>query len=274
MINTSMALRRHKNQNPGTKKTTRLQVLSIAALLCCLLSVNIMYAQCPPDDGNGTWQTGPGNQPEDPKSPWNTAVLFAPSTVKYTYCYRCNTETGLLEIYINSVQVAPNPVYDQDQYGDNDMPHWIHNVQEELASRILSNMDGLLDDLSCGLPDNIPHCGEVAEDGSDVAPVLITVGVATCIGEIEAFDPFLGTDVRYAFPCQSGGTCKKVYSACWQEEEPGEDHNGDGKFEGYFNYITSTTEYDGFDCPDKCTVIGEDGFPHEATSTYRMCGGE
>jgi hypothetical protein len=168
-------------------------------------------------------------------------------------------------------------VYDQDQYGDNDMPQWINTAQEDLAARILGEGNDLYElFLSCFTPDNAPPCGEVAEDGSEiVAPVLITVGVATCIGEIEAFDPFLGTDVRYAFPCQSGGTCKKVYSACWQDMsncfEPDPDTPGEMKQCDPALSITSTTEYDGFDCPDKCMVIGEDGLPHEATITYRLC---
>jgi hypothetical protein len=280
--------------------------LFMAAFLCCLLSLTTLYAQCPPDDGNGAWhssneldgkRTTNENGQEVPVTTggWRSVSPLGPSSVMYTFCFRCNAETGQLEFSISGVQVAPNPTYDQDQFGDNDMPHFTDMAQEALGSWILGGTDNmpdpddpadaelpiyemLLEAAGCGgSGGEIPTC-ESVEDGS-ATPQTVRIGKATCIGEIEAFDPFLGTMVRYAFPCQgSVGQCTRSYSVCWQWSGTAWDEthdNGDGTFGAMVPYreyvITETTEYDNTDCPDKCMVIGEDGQPHQATTTYRLC---
>ncbi len=195
-----------------TKKRAALKsLMSIFLMILTAMMINTTEARadCPPDDGNGTWSSSDWVEMQpDPKKycmPW------------YKYCCRYNNKTQayefrITELFFRDITCAG---WDADVGGGNGqtpenfsawymsqaLEHFIQNINQRMQTS--------------------PCMMQVVNNCADGEKQVIIISRPACITSLySTCDPATGQIVWKIseVPSSNPGKCEKIYEVCWTDE--------------------------------------------------------
>jgi hypothetical protein len=177
----------------------------MSALLLLIIATfgmsNVAKAQCPPDDGKGTWAEIVKTIP--------VYVYGTTVEVTYKFCYRINWLTGHREVYISEVNYPDYPYTDVgDGWSSFDLAYFYNLCIEHLSDNIWD----------IGIPGFYKESIVFFENNQPA--VIVEFGHHACVVQYTTFDVLKGATIAAIAHCEMYVTlapdCMTTYEYCWE----------------------------------------------------------